>query len=133
LLAPQPKSDKKRSESVLDFLKKASMAQDSEKTQPEASLENQAKLEALAKRTGLSLSTLALIQAKEAKVKEGLSIINSEIESQGIKSREQGMIKVADTLRQIMDFKRVNTMFVKDLAQLLNDRQRGVFKSQSKH
>jgi hypothetical protein len=37
------------------------MAQESEKTQPEASLENQVKLEALAKKTGLSLSTLALI------------------------------------------------------------------------
>jgi hypothetical protein len=64
------------------------MAQESEKTQPEASLENQAKLEALAKKTGLSLSTLALIQDKEAKVKQGLNKINSEIESQGIKSKE---------------------------------------------
>lgn len=73
-----------------------------------------------------------LIKSKEDEVKAGLSKINSDIAGQDLKSKEECLIKVSDSIRQILDFKRVNTMFIKDLVQTLNDRQRGVFKSNSK-
>jgi len=133
-----------RSETVKEFLDRSNI-QRNQKSLIQQALDRTAaeagtnatpqdqKLVEWSKRTGLSVETLKLIQAKSDVIQEQRSELNrTMVQHESSQKRYQQITKLADMIRTQFTLKMKWTLPLREVIQGLNDSQRGQFQSQGR-